>query len=63
MTIYLKFPDQETAEAEMLAAGYQLSEYKDHFQPAPADPEAVEPLTESEQSALKLALDNYFSAL
>lgn len=32
MTIYLKFPDAQTAETEMVAAGYQLSEYKDHFQ-------------------------------
>jgi len=29
-TIYLKFPSQETAESALVAAGYELSEYKDH---------------------------------
>ena len=29
-TQYLKFPDQATAEAALIAAGYELSEYKDH---------------------------------
>ena len=32
MTIYLKFPDQQTALHSLVGAGYILSEYKDHFQ-------------------------------
>jgi len=31
MTIYLKFNTQAQAEAELINAGYELSEYKDHF--------------------------------
>lgn len=31
MTIYLKFPDAQTAIDAMTAAGYLLSEYSDHF--------------------------------
>jgi len=29
-TIYLKFPSQSEAELALIAAGYELSEYKDH---------------------------------
>jgi len=43
MTIYLLFPDAATAETVMVAAGYQLTEYKDHFQPAPVEGETVAP--------------------
>ena len=31
-TQYLKFPDQSTAIAALVAAGYAVSEYKDHCQ-------------------------------
>jgi len=31
-TQYLKFPDQETAESALIAAGYELSMYQDHIQ-------------------------------
>jgi len=30
-TIYLKFPDQDSALAALTEAGYELSEWKDHF--------------------------------
>jgi len=29
-TIYLKFPSQSEAELALIAAGYELSEYRDH---------------------------------
>ena len=31
-TIYLLFPDATTAQTEMVAAGYRLSQYNDHFE-------------------------------
>lgn len=31
MTIYLKFPSQDDAVAALTEAGYEISEYKDHF--------------------------------